>query len=400
MVNSKFSSVFSKKDTKAIKAPSALRKKLNLNAPKGYSYELMEGTEDMYVLRSKKRRSENSFQVRFKFPLKFEGMEIHNLDELLEAMYRTQKAFKLDQSLQNDPPTIIHLGGSGIIDQFIGSMEKFPDLEPLEIEVGKQKVYLPIKRVPYPSLTEIKIVSDRNHLIDLELLLNENLGSMNLVVNLNYDNLGTLDDYFQNLEVIRSFFTNGIKIFNRIMLSDKHQIEVFKQNHKFLNALNKLQDYFSIKFDFPQKINKDDIYFTKVLFESFINNRMVAIKNKSQISFSFDKEKFDPSEHVLEKGEIIGVVLPREVTLQILGVELQFLEYSIYPRIIFENSIDNGQDEIKLIFKLPEESNHFILDSVDSIENFDMTTTGQKLFELTDTAIDIENIDFQLLSEK
>ena len=126
----------------------------------------------------------------------------------------------------------------------------------------------------------------------------------------------------------------------------------------------------------------------------------MAINNKSQISFSFEKEKFDPSEHVLKKGETLGVVIPREVTLQIFGVELRFLEYSIYPRIIFENSIDNDQDEIKLIFKLPEESNHFILDSLDSIENFDMTTAGQKLFELTDAAIDIEKIDFQSLSEK
>ena len=45
MVNSKFNSVFSKKDnTKTFKAPKALRKRLNLDAPKGYSYELMEGT--------------------------------------------------------------------------------------------------------------------------------------------------------------------------------------------------------------------------------------------------------------------------------------------------------------------------------------------------------------------
>ena len=401
MVNSKYNSVFSKKNnTKTIKAPSALRKKLNLKAPKGYSYELMEGTEDMYVLRSKKNRKENSFQVRIKFPLKFEGMEIHNLDELLEAMYRTQKVFKLDQSLQNDPPTIIHLGSSGIINQFIGSMEKFPDLQPLEIEVDKQQVYLPIKRIAYPSLTEIKIVSDRNHLIDLELILNEKSGNANLMMKLNYDNLVTLDNYFKNLYIIRSFFKGRIKIFNKIIKPDKNQIEVFEQNHKFLNALNKLQDYFSVKFNFPQKIDKDDVYFTKILFESFINSRMVAINNKSQISFSFEKEKFDPSEHVLKKGETLGVVIPREVTLQIFGVELRFLEYSIYPRIIFENSIDNDQDEIKLIFKLPEESNHFILDSLDSIENFDMTTAGQKLFELTDAAIDIEKIDFQSLSEK
>lgn len=97
MVISKFDSVFSK-NNKEVKAPTALRKKLNLSAPRGYSYELMEGTKDMYVLCSKKSRQENSFQVRIKFPLEFEGMTIHSIDELVEAMYRTQKVFKLDES--------------------------------------------------------------------------------------------------------------------------------------------------------------------------------------------------------------------------------------------------------------------------------------------------------------
>ena len=122
MAISKFSSVFSKKNNKEMKAPTALRKKLNLEAPRGFSYELMEGTEDMYVLRSKKNRKENSFQVRIKFPLEFEGIEIHNIGELAEAMYRTQKVFKVDESLQMNPPTIIHLGGSGVIKQMIGSV--------------------------------------------------------------------------------------------------------------------------------------------------------------------------------------------------------------------------------------------------------------------------------------
>ena len=129
MVNSKFNSVFSKKDnTKTFRAPKALRKRLNLDAPQGYSYELMEGTDDMYVLRSKKDRKENSFQARFMFPLEFEGMEIHNINELLKAMYRTQKAFVLDKSLQNEPPTIIHLGGSGITEQTIFPVDKLPKL--------------------------------------------------------------------------------------------------------------------------------------------------------------------------------------------------------------------------------------------------------------------------------
>ena len=38
MINSKFQSVFSKSDSRKIKAPRALKKHLNENAPEGYSY--------------------------------------------------------------------------------------------------------------------------------------------------------------------------------------------------------------------------------------------------------------------------------------------------------------------------------------------------------------------------
>lgn len=373
---------------------------MNLDAPKGYSYELMEGTEDMYVLRSKKNRKENSFQVRIKFPLEFEGMEIQNISELVKAMYRTQKAFNLDESLQNDPPTIIHLCGSRVTKRTIYPVESLPKLEPLEIKVGELEISLPIKRVAYPSLTEIKIVSDRNHLIDLELILNEKSGDANLAMKLNYDNLVTLDDYFKNLDVIRSFFKGGIKIFNKIIKPDKKQVEVFEKNHDFLEALKQIQKYFPVSFDFPQKIDNDDVYFTKILFESFINERLVAIKNKSQISFSFDKKKFNPSEHTLEKGATLGVVSPRELTLQMFGVELHFLEYRIYPQMIFEKIVDNKQDEIQVVFELPEESSHYILYSSDSVEDFDMSTDGQELFKLTDTAVNIEKVDFTKLHGK
>ncbi|MGT2884373.1 abortive infection system toxin AbiGii family protein [Streptococcus ferus] len=400
MAVSKFNSVFSKKNSKTIKAPSALKKKLNLNAPKGYSYELMEGTEDMYVLRSKKDRKENSFQVRIKFPLEFEGMKIQNINELVEAMYRTQKAFNLDEPLQNDPPTIIHLGSSGVTKQTMYPVERFPELEPLEIKVGELEVSLPIERVPYPSLTERKIVSDRNHLIDLELVLNEKSGEIHLEVSLNYENLITLNSYFNNIDIIRSFFKSGIEIFNKSLKPNKAKIEVFEKNHNFLEALKQIQDYFSVSFDFPQKIDNDDIYFTKILFESFVNRRMVSIKNKNQISFSFDKEKFNSSEHSLEKGAKLGVIIPGELTLQIFGAELEFLEYSIYPNMIFKNIVDDKQDELQVIFELPEGSRHFVMYSLDSRDDFDMSAKGQELFKLTDNAIAIENIDFSILGEK
>ena len=396
MTISKFDSVFSKNNNKEVKAPTALRKKLNLSAPRGYSYELMEGTKDMYVLRSKKSRQENSFQVRIKFPLEFEGMTIHSIDELVEAMYRTQKVFKLDESLQENPSTIIHLGSTGITKQMIGSAEKFPTLEPLEIEMEEEKFLLPVERVPYPSLTKIKIVSRRDQLIDLEIILDERSNNIKMIVKLNYEHLITLDDYFKNLGIIRPFFTTGIKIFNKILVPDDNQIEVFKHNHIFFEALREIENVFSVTFDFPHKINNDDVYFTKILFESFINNRLVAIKNKNQIAFTFDKEKFDASGHPeLEDGVEIGVVNTREIiSLELFGVKLQFLEYTIYPRMTFKQMIDENQEEIKMIFDLPEESEYYVLFSLDSINDFDITTTGQDLFELTDNAVSIQDIDF------
>ncbi|NBK99364.1 MAG: hypothetical protein EOM50_15355 [Erysipelotrichia bacterium] len=396
MTISKFDSVFSKNNNKEVKAPTALRKKLNLSAPRGYSYELMEGTKDMYVLRSKKSRQENSFQVRIKFPLEFEGMTIHSIDELVEAMYRTQKVFKLDESLQENPSTIIHLGSTGITKQMIGSAEKFPTLEPLEIEMEEEKFLLPVERVPYPSLTKIKIVSRRDQLIDLEIILDERSNNIKMIVKLNYEHLITLDDYFKNLGIIRPFFTTGIKIFNKILVPDDNQIEVFKHNHIFFEALREIEKIFSVTFDFPHKINNDDVYFTKILFESFINNRLVAIKNKNQIAFTFDKEKFDASGHPeLEDGVEIGVVNTREIiSLELFGVKLQFLEYTIYPRMTFKQMIDENQEEIKMIFDLPEESEYYVLFSLDSINDFDITTTGQDLFELTDNAVSIQDIDF------
>lgn len=399
MVTSKFNSVFSKKTNKEINTPTALRKKLNLEAPKGYSYELMAGTKDMYVLRSKKNRKENSFQVRIKFPLEFEGMILHNIDELTEAMYRTQRSFKLDESLQKDPPTIIHLGSSGVTKQIIGPVETFPALDPIEVKVGREKIIVPVKRVPYSSLTEIKIISHRDQLIDLGIILNEESDHIKLTTKLNYDTLTTLEDYFKNLDIIRSFFTTGIKIFNKTLVPDDGQREVFKNNHDFFEALRKIQEIFSVTFDFPHKINNDDVYFTKVLFESFVNNRMVEIKNQGTITFSFDKEKLYSSSYPeLEVGTEIGVVRPREIiSLELFGAEIQFLEYTIYPRMTFKRMLDENKEEIKMIFDLPEDSNYYVLFSLDSIDDFDMSKPGRDLFDLTDSAITLQDIDFSVL---
>ncbi|UVF03559.1 abortive infection system toxin AbiGii family protein [Streptococcus equinus] len=397
MVDSKFNSVFYPKNNKKLKTPTALKRKLNSQAPKGYSYELMAGTDDMYCLRSKKNLKENSFQVRIKFPVEFEGMKIRNIDELQEAIYRTQKPFKLDQTLQNNPPTIIHLRGSGVTQQFIGPVEKFPDLEPLKIKIGNHELFVPIKRIPYASLTEIKIVSDSNHLIKLELIVHEDTSEIKIIAGLNYNCLTTLNDFFENEDIICSFFSEGMTIYNKNMKPDKQQIESFKYNHSFFTALKYIQKELDISFNFPQKIDNDDVFFTKLLFESFVNKRVVALKHKKQISLLFDKGKYDGSKHELNEDEKIGVIRPVELSLELFGAKVDLLEYNIYPQMTFKRIIEKNSEEMEMVFDLPDNNNHFILLTLDSIDDFDMTSDGQELFKLVDNAIPIGSIDFSLV---
>ena len=50
-----------------------------------------------------------------------------------------------------------------------------------------------------------------------------------------------------------------------------------------------------------------------------------------------------------------------------------------------------------MVFDLPDNNNHFILLTLDSIDDFDMTSDGQELFKLVDNAIPIGSIDFSLV---
>ena len=393
MIKTKFQSVFSKSDPREIKAPKALKKYLNEDVPEGYSYELLEGSKDIYVLRPKSNKEKNSFQIRIKFPLIFEGIEIKSIEELLEAMYRTQKWFKLDEELQNDPPTIIHIGGDKILNQFIASTEEFPELPSLKIKVGGNEVEVPIKRIPYPSLDELKIVSDKNSLFKVEMLINESSSVMELTVNLNYDIIETVDQYFDNFGYISSFNKEGVTIFGKVFLPEKHQTNVFEKNHEFLNALRKLQEYFGIKFNFPHELEKDDIYYTQILFESFVNNRMVSIGNNDQVSFLFEKENFDFSKPYLDKDKELGVVLHNELSLELFGANIKIMEYKVYTRMNFEKIITENE-EVRVVFKLPPNSRHYIRYYSDSISEDEAKEIDNLLFDLTETAIDIERINF------
>ena len=60
----------------------------------------------------------------------------------------------------------------------------------------------------------------------------------------------------------------------------------------------------------------------------------------------------------------------------------------------FKRIIEKNSEEMEMVFDLPDNNNHFILLTLDSIDDFDMTSDGQELFKLVDNAIPIGSIDF------
>lgn len=386
----KFDSVFNNKDSKTFVAPRALKKKLNVLAPKGYQYELLNGTTYQYTLRSKNNLDETSIIIKLKFPLEFEGVNINNIEELLEIIYRTQKPYEVDSLLQENPPTIISIGGSGPIKQTLYPYEEFPEQKPLEITIGKIPVNLEVKRVPYASLNEIKIVSEKNQLFVLEIIINEDNNKMKFSMQLNDDFLKTLDDYFLQNDIIKEFYTKGIKFFNNSISPNKAQIETFYNTEEYLKALRKIQAIFNVKFSYPKLISRKDLFHTKILFESFVNKRMVANPENNKISFSFEREKYLDSNQNLKRGDRIGVVLPPiEINFELFDAKFDLLKYRVYRDIIFDHIQEDENDSIKLLFEQANEKSNCILYAQKS-ENI----SEEQLFELASTAVEINKIDF------
>ena len=86
---------------------------------------------------------------------------------------------------------------------------------------------------------------------------------------------------------------------------------------------------------------------------------MVSIGNNDQVSFLFEKEKFDFSNPYLEKDKELGVVLHNELSLELFGANIKIMEYKVYTRMNFEKIITE-HEEVRVVIKLHPNSRHYI----------------------------------------
>ena len=117
------------------------------------------------------------------------------------------------------------------------------------------------------------------------------------------------------------------------------------------------------------------------------------MSKNSKVTFSFEREKYFETNQNLKKGDRIGVVVPpNEKEFDLFGVHFDLLENRVYRDIIFQQ-IQEENNVIKLLFDLPNENSYCILYMLKK-----QKISDEELFELSNSAIKIDEIDFSKAS--
>lgn len=386
---SKFDSVFSKK-TKDKETPKALKKLIKSKAPTGYTYENPPGSSSEFILRKKNDSSDFSFILRMKFPNVFEGLPVKDIDELLEASFRTQKAIEVDKNLQNgsDGQAPTHISLTGEIGDYKIFPYDFPELNPVIIFYGDKKELIPVKRVPLASFDEIKIESEETSILKILLIINEKTNRMNFTVSLNFEVLKTIDDYFEKREIIKSFYEGKLKIFSEVLPMEKEKITVFDRNDRFYQALKSLQVVLNKKFEFPKNVSKEEFKLTKFLFESLINKRAVKFLPSSEIYLNFDKEKSNVKDLLptIEGTDALTFFYPTIETKSFFNISLETIENKLFYNMLYKEFIE---ERYQLILETTSESVSYVY------YQLDLNKEIEDRFPVDiEEAIDITEVDF------
>ncbi|MFK4955415.1 abortive phage resistance protein AbiGII [Lactococcus garvieae] len=384
----KFNSVFPPKNVNK-ELPTALKKMIDSKAPEGYEYRPLGNSTTQFTLRRKDVPDGMNFRV--KFPCTFEGVKVNNMEELLELSYRTQIPIELDEKLQNgsngEPATI--LSTLGTIEKPVVFPYKFPEIPPLKVYWGSELDYVPIHRVPHNSFDEFKVESESNSILNLLIIVNEEKNEMKYTINLNFDLLQTIDDYFKYRKYIKAYYEGKLKIFSERLHQPEEKKTIFENNDKLYTALKSLQVIFNKKIEFPRKISGENLKMTRILFENLVNNRAVRFPPESELSLTFDKDSNIEEVHSTLRRENINFFIPLFKEKTLFNISLDTNENQLYTHMKFKNFMEY-EDGYKLILESTNKSEGYIYYQVDE-------GLGDKFPVDIEDAVDIKMIDFTVI---
>lgn len=397
MAKSKFKTTFS--NDKATTSSTALLKYINKKAPKGYKYEILYKGSDTYSLKKDNTDEKISFLVRFKFPLNFEGIKVTNPQDLLELSYRTQKEIVLDEALQNgsdgQPPTLVSLKGE-VGKQSIFPIS-FPKLDPIKLEWVGGTLEIPIKRIPYASLSEIKLESESDNILHASFLFNEINNKVHLNTNINFEYLRTIDDYFKFRDFLKNYSEGQVKIFSKNITlrseDNNDKIKIFEKNDKLYNALRLIQSEIGTKIPFPQNLSIKDVNIIKILFESYINDRVVKFKSEPSLKFTFDDSSNFKESFPITGKKNMGIFVPFQRNIKFLSVSIPIIENQLYT----DTTVKTADLQNRVLILETNKNNESFVFYQNSEEYKEISIN--EMLEKKKSAIEIDDIDFSVLKK-
>lgn len=327
----------------------AVEKFINKDLPDGFKYKPIEGVHESNSNDVRILSPINKWFDLVDFPITLWGYTIQNTEELLNLLYCLQKPLDGDELRELFKRDVVKSTTGNVGEQRL-MPPPFPDLEPIRIELNNQsEIVLPIKRVVSDDINMVKLISSRDKIFYIDMLVNPEEQSMTYIFGVNQDVLRKLDDFFKFESILTSFFSNGVNVRNEELRLDftvtSANQDMYAKRRKIFYALRKIQERYHLKFDYPKEITTAKVNKIKCLYESLINNRAVIVDVSSEIILEFENREDIDKQFIV--GNKFGYYYVEPLTLSIFGVEIQLQIHRILP--------------VVKIIKIEEDENHKIV---------------------------------------
>lgn len=345
---SRFNKVFFSNEKDNV-IPTALKKYINQDIPKGFEYCPSPYDKELLFLKEKKDKNNEDilFSPRIKFPIDYEGVLIKTPVELQEIIYRTQKPYELNKeilvydvvkSIKGDEVTLFLVPPT------------FNEIEPIQILISDQIISVPVARVPLASLNEIKLESLPDFVLKLTVVIDEVNEKLKIRTDLNFDVIKTVDDYFKNLDLISLFYSEDEFSIWGGKFSRTNAIEVFQKNNKLYKKLKYIQEKANIKFECPNQISDSENILVNCLYQNLMDKKVIKKRTDGILTLTFDRKKERVEDLAKQFPELGSVFVRQTKEFTILNKTLVLEEYILHEGLKIKRvDIENNKLELEII---------------------------------------------------
>lgn len=388
----------SRKKIEAI--PKALKKNLDLDAPDGLEYQPFLDNIGLFSLGPKDGK-EFDFKIdKIKLPREIQGMKV-TTENIADILYVTQTSVDI-----TDTDVIINGKNYGkpheiLIKNITGKknlkqelvVPSFPTIDkPIRTKIGDERVDFQVKRVPYPSLTDIKIINENYEFIKLELIISKLKKGLKLKGNISFDlsSFETVSDVLKNRKILEGIAKNEVILLDfdtEKIIKEKGNYESVISFLDFYQKLGEIGAKLNIEFKNESSYNRQSADLIKQLYVSLILDSFFYMNiNKNNIHNFIGDNVPEAIVKAKEEKSPLTFYSVSEFENEVFGKKLHYYKISIFENIYVTNIIDEenekkvefkflekGQAFEKIVFERPSENVDFMT-LLENIKTIDIAT--------------------------